>query len=435
MDEYRVYQTLAADKLEVLFYALELLRNAERAGQAITLKDGRNFLRSLTAGGSGEERCLRLEAGKDCVHLANLHKVKGLEAPVVILAAAAPSRNLSVARRIQHGDHSAEGYLFSLRQKGEESWKSTPYFETSDYPAEKTAEEEALRAEEKRLLYVAATRARNALIVCNRIRQIRGKESMDSRWAPIAGEGLPDIFEDLKSRSSQPALREDKGAADSSRLYAQAKESAALNDRGAEAEGFRMETPSGLHLVSKLEEPSVETVPPADGSGQGREIKRFPALLGTMTHKLMEMLVSTGGRIDAVSAVNEIIREYRTAETEAFETELTATLTQVAGQIRSGGYVQTNGLPQDILNTLLNADEVYCELPFCYKDEEQNTVWNGIMDVVYRANGRWHIVDYKTNADGADLDNKYRGQLEAYIRAWKATTGLTADAHTYHIDI
>lgn len=435
MDEYRVYETLAADKLEVLFYALELLRNAERAGQSITLKDGGNFIKGLTVGESGEERCLRLEAGKDCVHLANLHKVKGMEAPVVILAAAAPSRNLSVAKRIQHGDHSAEGYLFSLRQKGEESWKSPPYFETNDYPLQRAAEEDALRAEEKRLLYVAATRARNALIVCNRIKLTRGKESMDSRWAPIAGEGLPDLAEALKNNASQAALREDKGAADASRLYAQAKESSALNDRGAEAAGFRMETPSGLHLVSKLEDPVVETVPPAIRSEQEQEKKRFPALLGTMTHKLMEMLVSTGGKIDAASAVNEIIREYRTAETEAFETELTATLTQVAGQIRSGGYIQANGLPQDILNTLLDADEVYCELPFCYKDEEQNLVWSGIMDVVYRENGRWHIVDYKTNADGSDLDNKYRGQLEAYSRALKSTAGLTADAHTYHIDI
>ena len=105
--------------------------------------------------------------------------------------------------------------------------------------------------------------------------------------------------------------------------------------------------------------------------------------------------------------------------------------------MRSGGYPQTNGLPQDMLGTLLSADEVYCEVPFCYAEntEEGKTVWNGIMDAVYLSGGRWHIVDYKTNADGSDLDTRYQGQLEAYVKAFKATTGNDADAKTYHIDI
>ena len=36
------------------------------------------------------------------------------------------------------------------------------------------------------------------------------------------------------------------------------------------------------------------------------------------------------------------------------------------------------------------------------------------MDVVYCKAGVWHIVDYKTNADGNALDVKYQNQLEAY---------------------
>jgi len=34
-----------------------------------------------------------------------------------------------------------------------------------------------------------------------------------------------------------------------------------------------------------------------------------------------------------------------------------------------------------------------------------------------RKDRKWHIVDYKTNVDGSDLDHKYRNQLEAYTRA------------------
>ena len=57
------------------------------------------------------------------------------------------------------------------------------------------------------------------------------------------------------------------------------------------------------------------------------------------------------------------------------------------------------------------------------------------MDVVYLKDGKWHIVDYKTNADGNKLDVKYSEQLKAYVKAFKATTGEEADALTYHIDV
>jgi len=149
------------------------------------------------------------------------------------------------------------------------------------------------------------------------------------------------------------------------------------------------------------------------------------------------MLVSTKNKADAASAVEEIIREYRTPTMEPYEKELSKELAEVAQKMRSGGYAQTNGLPQDILGTLLGADEVYCEVPFCYSEDGQDgkILWNGIMDVVYCAQGKWHIVDYKTNADGNDLDKKYQAQLSAYIKAFKATTGEDADALTYHIDI
>lgn len=123
--------------------------------------------------------------------------------------------------------------------------------------------------------------------------------------------------------------------------------------------------------------------------------------------------------------------------TVLYESKLEEDLLKVAETMRSGGYAQSNGLPQDMLGTLLSADEVYCEVPFSYLEEteEMRAVWNGIMDVLYLKDGKWHIVDYKTNADGSDLDTRYQGQLAAYIKAFKATIGFTADAMTYHIDI
>ena len=55
------------------------------------------------------------------------------------------------------------------------------------------------------------------------------------------------------------------------------------------------------------------------------------------------------------------------------------------------------------------------------------------MDVLYKKDGRWHIVDYKTNADPSDLDEKYQAQMKAYVAAFREMCGEEVDARVYHI--
>ena len=55
------------------------------------------------------------------------------------------------------------------------------------------------------------------------------------------------------------------------------------------------------------------------------------------------------------------------------------------------------------------------------------------MDVIYHKDGAWHILDYKTNADGSGLDEHYKEQLNAYERVFRAITGEEAEAKVYHI--
>ena len=445
LDDYRVYKIAKAENLEVVYYSLELMRNAERSGLVVSLKDGAGYMTQLMNGDSGEERCLSLNDSRDAVHMANLHKVKGLEAPVIILAAATQFNN-SVDIRIVHGDKGSEGYLFALSKKDDEGKNKGSYFKTNEFSDEKKAESESGKAEKDRLVYVAATRARNALIICDTIQSNGKGESHKSVWKPVmAGE-------DFFSANGKGELRDRTGTdnAKSDVLYKEAEDTCVLNDRSMESATYSVENPSRVHLSSKMSEEQIIVID-EDAEGMDAEDKEesaisreekirthmFPALLGTMTHKLMEMLVTTKNKVDAKSAISEIIREYRTPTTEPYEKDLSKMLLDVADKMRSGGYEQANGLPKDMLSTLLSADEVYCEVPFCYTEngEDGRVVWNGIMDVVYCSVGKWHIVDYKTNADGDDLDHKYKGQLNAYINAFKATTGEVADAKTYHIDI
>ncbi len=88
----------------------------------------------------------------------------------------------------------------------------------------------------------------------------------------------------------------------------------------------------------------------------------------------------------------------------------------------------------DKLAELLSADEVYCEIPFSFRGED-HCIWNGVMDVVYRKNDRWYILDYKTNADPSDLDERYVNQLSAYVQAFRTIMEEDADAMIYHIAV
>ena len=105
--------------------------------------------------------------------------------------------------------------------------------------------------------------------------------------------------------------------------------------------------------------------------------------------------------------------------------------------VRNGGFPQETEVPQDILRELLSAEEVHCEVPFCYRESAEGgeRIWHGVMDVLYRKDGQWHIIDYKTNADPSDLDEKYQAQTKAYREAFREMTGEKADARMYHVRV
>ena len=102
--------------------------------------------------------------------------------------------------------------------------------------------------------------------------------------------------------------------------------------------------------------------------------------------------------------------------------------------LNKGGYPQVNGVCSNILDTFRNAKEVLSEVPFYYYKDKM--LINGIIDLVYKDEKGWHIIDWKTNADNADLDSHYKSQLDLYSEAFEKISGeAVLDAKIYHIDI
>src|SRR5690606_14320815 len=51
----------------------------------------------------------------------------------------------------------------------------------------------------------------------------------------------------------------------------------------------------------------------------------------------------------------------------------------------------------------------------------------GVLDLAFREDGAWTIVDYKSDAAGSTIDDarraKYRAQVNLYAAAWERITG------------
>ncbi len=114
---------------------------------------------------STEVESLPLEPGRgDVVRVMNLHKAKGLEADVVFLADPCGGFKPRVDVHIERRGAEAEGW-FKVVRKNTKSFGEMLLGEHADWSTHEQAELPYLQAEESRLLYVAATRARHVLVV------------------------------------------------------------------------------------------------------------------------------------------------------------------------------------------------------------------------------------------------------------------------------
>lgn len=409
LEELDLFNKVSTANLESVYYALELLRAKEISGAFASLRDAALFLEGLTRNETDSERTISLTDNENRVHIANLHKVKGLEAPIVILGNPSDKNN-NPSVRVEQGENQPSCWIFrvpkALTGVGMEE--------------EQLLESYSLDAERSRLLYVAATRARRALIVADKVNK-EGKR-LQNRWMFFAERSQKEFFETFTPVVPDRRLPAKMSAA---QLYETGTQKSVLKNRDAVHNGsYEIMRPSHAKIKSKLaSEDDFDDLATEDaGKVRTRVLRTDANIVGTMVHRLMEHLVSSRNQVDLDGLCREIAGEY-----EAFGKDYTSLLKKVGSAEQTGAMLQT----------LMGADEVYCELPFCRRVEVDGTkvLWHGVMDVVYRQNNQWFIVDYKTNQDDSDLDVRYQEQLRAYEDAFLELTGNVATATTYHIDV
>jgi ATP-dependent helicase/nuclease subunit A len=353
---------------------------------------------------TSEVESLPLEPGRtDVVRLMNLHKAKGLEANVVFLADPAGAVKARADVHIQRDGLEARGWLKIVR-KSDTSWAETLLGQHADWDTHEQAELPYVEAEEDRLLYVAATRAREILVV--------------SRWADKPGEGAWGKLNAFLGKArelsvpasvSVPAVvaldctTVAQTAAEGHRAQAHARvnqPSWAVTSVTEEARHIARMTRS---VDASADDPSKVVV--ADTPSHRADAGQA---WGTLVHGLLEhaMRHREGTREDL-----RRLAMWLTVEEPLLRAVIDEALDTVQAVASGAFWAEAKA-----------SRECHEEAPFSVLDDREGvpTVLTGVIDLVHRAGGGWKIVDYKTDRDGAEgLSAKYAGQIAEYERAWR----------------
>ena len=372
-----------------LVYALDCLRAACETG--LTLGDAVTALEESSE--DDESDAPVLEPGRhDVVRVMNLHKAKGLEAKVVFLADPLGGVKPRAELHIVRDAGKARGYLAITKPKGD--WGKDILALPAGWDALEASELHFVRAEETRLLYVAATRARENLVVS----QWAGKpRSVVLPWQELDG------FLTARPKLRTPAYREPPAAA--------------LPDLSEPSRNAAQRAREIVHAAIKV--PLFETVAISSLASHGtlRSMTAVEGPAGTDWGSLVHALLEHAAlNLAATRPDLEAVANWHVADDSVLAGYIPAALDTVE-KVRASDFWQQ----------VTTAEERLTEVPI-------GTPWDnkapsrllarGIIDLVMRAAEGWNIIDYKTDALSMDqLVLEYREQLRAYARIWEKVTG------------
>lgn len=393
IEKLKLFNYIDFANLEYALFTLEKLKEQYSSLNVSDIKTGEEFLKEFLS--KKLERCMNMEMVPNAVNLANVHKVKGLEKPVVILV---ECRKSTSQKNKNDSDYvSKNAYIF---RTGEYKYKDQTLYDIDNGGIFINEDEIASRKkkeEEERLAYVAVTRARNILV------QTTSQGATDP-WNGVRVESAPSIpNSDLTIEPFATAKKfhyEEPGSFNNNQTY---------QERSPSKE---------KHITSKYSDEVVEEAPLTDIDSRTK---------GTLVHRLMEKIVNSKGRLPKDAMIRNILNEYSLEETSPYK----SILENVYERMFNGGFSQNNGAFADLLSILFKST-CECEVPFSYPDG--NNIWQGEIDLVYVYEGQYYIVDYKTNIDDSELDQIYQKQLAAYKKILKITLGVDAITYIYHID-
>jgi ATP-dependent exoDNAse (exonuclease V) beta subunit len=362
----------------------------------LTFHDFVNWMKDMVIEGVREPD-MPVADESDAVNMLTVHKSKGLEFPIVILA------NLGTGRVNRTGamimDHLNQSMAFRVGLEN-----SVAGIETGNYLLAAETEARHDTAELGRLFYVAATRARHRLIVP----VFKGRRSSQAYLNTISsalphsldepGQANVIFLKDLDMPASErlPFLLPDKtGKTD--RAVIRERNAWICMDKNARQtadKGFQHMVPSRNHDM-----PVRHTSPFS---------QKEALLIGNAVHDIMEHIQSLNQN-QVRFHMNRIIQQYGLSS-HAKHVE------QLIHRICKTSHVQA----------AFGCNQMMREVPFTLIEADQ--ILSGRMDMVYEKNDKWTIVDYKTDhipkRDVPDHAKIYHPQADAYRKAFIQLTHI-----------
>jgi len=446
-------------------YVGELARQYE-AGGGLSFRGFVERLREEAADTRAAEAPI-LEEGSDGVRLMTVHKAKGLEFPIVIL--------VDIGAELSRGKASrwvdAEGSRCAVSLAG---WAPA---ELREHEAAEVARDEA---EAVRVAYVAATRARDLLVVCavgdgpavgwvgplNTAiypPEDRRREAIREAWAARFGaDTTVDRADTIPITSMRPGIHAFEGEhgyavtwwdpatlnLDVQPTYGLRREeliardaAPGVVDRGSEA--FARWRVSREAAVEQGSRPThrVLTVRAraaalssgeSSGESSGDSPDDSPDEVAVIAIARPAGIFAGGVRFGAlVHAILAIVPLDADAGTvQAIATQQARVLAADAAEAEAAARLVGAALADpvfDRLRTAAASGRLRREVPVALA-EPDGAIVEGVVDAAFEEDAGWVVVDFKTDADPADALDAYRDQVRLYARAIAAATNRPAGA-------
>jgi ATP-dependent helicase/nuclease subunit A len=385
--------TRAGNLLKAVSIARALSANGESFASIV------RHLLQLTESSDTEEMSLR-PAATGAVRLLTLHRAKGLEAPIVFLADPGGEWDAPIGWCVGRETEPPQAWLRVLRserndRKSAEEEVARPVGWTDREERERRFQE----AEKGRLLYVAATRAADLLVVSV------GPNEARSPWARLAAaisKPVPDLPARPGAAAKIPA-RDPSGELDQFRRQSKSRREVATRA------SYRVEQ------VTKLAH-AGETVPFRARTDRGMS-------WGRVIHRLLDAAMKHPSTDLAQYAVNVLAEEDRPASDLA---DAVALARAVIGS--------------PLWRRALGARRRLTEVPFALMAPSADlgltggpaeTLLQGAIDLAFEEDSGWVLVDYKTDTIAGNFDELvafYSRQIELYRRYWEKLTGRPTEA-------
>ncbi len=340
------------------------------------------------------EGCTALPPDPKVVRVMNLHKAKGLEAPVVFLADTAQPYKGSPICHIDRSGDASTGYMGITAAHGQ--WATKEVATPAHWTQFQAEEQRFLDAEADRLLYVATTRAACMLVVSV------GKDN--SNWS-----GLHSYLSDAEELKVPPPLATGASPHESPLSPGKVGLSGPGEGRANEIQGKWKSVTEPSYAIESAKEVALKGTSRPNWQASGDYGYKW----GSAVHELLEIATKAPSADLQASAIL-LAHQYELGSERVDEL-----LTTVRSVTQS-----------DIWKRAQKANRCFSELPFetlSHTDDGKPVITRGVIDLLFEEADGWVVVDYKTDditeADIESAVNYYRPQLKHYAQHWQDSTG------------